>query len=335
MTVGGVSYFYVTLQSVMSIKSFIKEWSLPVSLCFGTVVYLLFANVPALVPVGDAAEPWLVGMMPVVMFVLLYVTFCKIDISDLRPRAWHFWLQLIRVTLSGLLVWLISQTGDADVKLVLEGVFVCVICPTAAAAAVVTEKLGGSIASMAVYTIIANVVTSVVIPLFFPMVEMGADITFPVAALMVLRNVTSVLVAPLALALVSRRLVPRFTARVAAVKDLAFYMWCFNLAIVTGLTVRNILHSEVSGWVLALLLVLPLGVTLLLFGTGKAVGRAYGDSISAGQALGQKNTVVGIWLTITFLNPLAALAPGAYVVWQNMLNAWQIWYKERHGKLKW
>ena len=45
--------------------------------------------------------------------------------------------------------------------------------------------------------------------------------------------------------------------------------------------------------------------------------------------------VVGIWLTISFLNPLAAVAPGAYVLWQNMVNAWQLWYKEKYGKLKW
>lgn len=34
------------------------------------------------------------------------------------------------------------------------------------------------------------------------------------------------------------------------------------------------------------------------------------------------------------LNPLAAVAPGAYVIWQNMVNAWQLWYKGKYGKLK-
>ena len=67
----------------------------------------------------------------------------------------------------------------------------------------------------------------------------------------------------------------------------------------------------------------------------KAVGYHYGDSISAGQALGQKNTVVGIWLTIAFLNPIASIAPCAYVVWQNLINAWQLWYKQKYGRLKW
>ena len=253
----------------------------------------------------------------------------------MKPRTWHFILQGIRIALSGLFVWLITLTSDADTKLVLEGVFICIICPTAAAAPVVTEKLGGSIGSLTIYTIIANVVTSIIIPLFFPMVEKSADIEFFSAVLMVLKNVTLVLVVPLALALTSRKVIPAFTSWLAKQKDLGFYLWCVNLAIVSGVTVRNILQSTVSGHSLLLLLILPLFVTVAQFAIGKAVGRPFGDSISAGQALGQKNTVVGIWLTISFLNPLAAVAPGAYVLWQNMVNAWQLWYKDKYGKLKW
>jgi len=318
----------------MEIVAFVKRWSLAVSLCFGAAVYLLFSRIDVLAPVGDAVGPALVELMPVVLFLLLYVTFCKIDVSEMKPQPWHFILQAIRATMSGLLVLAICMAGDATTKLVLEGVFICVICPTAAAAPVVTEKLGGSIGSLTTYTIIANIVTMLIIPLFFPMVEKAATITFGGAALMVFRNVTVVLVVPLALALLTRRFLPRFAAAVKRQKNLGFYMWCFNLCIVTGLTIRNIINSEVSGWALVLLLVLPLFVTIAQFCIGKLVGSWYGSSISAGQALGQKNTVVGIWLTITFLNPLAAVAPGAYVIWQNMVNAWQLWYKDKYGALR-
>ena len=319
----------------MNIVQFFRKFSLPSSLAIGTVGYLLFAKVPILEPIGDVAGPLLQSLLPIVLFSLLYVTFCKIQIKEMKPRVWHFWLQAIRVGLSAFMVFVIVNTDDANMRLVLEGAFICIICPTAAAAPVVAEKLGGSVASLTIYTIMANVVTSIIIPLFFPMVEKSADISFIAAALMVLRNVTTVLVLPLALALISRKVMPHFTRRVAEIKDLAFYMWCFNLSIVTGVTVRNILASTVSGWVLAMLLILPLFVTILQFAIGKAVGKHYGDSITAGQALGQKNTVVGIWLAISFLNPLSAVAPGAYVLWQNMVNAWQIWYKEKYGKLKW
>lgn len=319
----------------MNVLSFIKRWSLVVALCFGTAVYLLFANVPALVPFGMAVEPYMEGVLPVLLFVLLFVTFCKIDVRDLRLRSWHVWLELIRMALCVLLVLAIVSAGAEHSRLVLAGVFVCVSCPTAAAAAVVTEKLGGSIGSMTIYTIVDNVLTAVAVPLLLPLIECGADITFLEAAVPVLRNVASVLVVPLALALVCRKMAPGFTAAVAGVHNLAFYIWCVNLSIVTGVTVRNIMHATVSGLTLGLLLLAPLAVTLGLFAIGKGVGYACGDSVSAGQAMGQKNTVVGIWIALTFLDPLAALAPGAYVIWQNLVNAWQIWYKEKYGVVKW
>lgn len=321
---------------MMKFFSFFRKFALPCSLVLGALGYLIFAYIPFLQPLGDAVGPRLVELMPVVLFALLYVTFCKIEIKEMKPKAWHFVLQLIRTSLALLMVIAICLFGkNYEAKVILEGAFICFICPTAAAVAVVTEKLGGSIGSLTTYTVIANIFTMIIIPSLFPMVEKGADVSFLYMSMMVFRNVTTVLVVPLLLALLSRKFLPRFVDKVKSVKDLGFYMWCFNLTILMGETLRNFLHATVSGWILALLLIVPLVVCLVLFAIGKAVGRHWDASISAGQALGQKNTIVGIWLTLTFLNPLAAVAPGAYVVWQNLVNGWQLWYKEKYGRLKW
>ena len=314
----------------------IRRNSLFISMATGALVYEVFARVSFLQSAGDYFLPLLTDWLPIGLFLLLYATFCKIKISELKPRTWHFVIQGVRTSLAAFMVLLIFLfSGNADVKLVLEGMFICFICPTAASVVVVTEKLGGSIGTLTVFTIIANLVTLVIIPLFFPMVERGADISFVSAMLMILRNVTLVLLAPLLLALLSRRLFPNFVKRLNMYPNTGFYIWCFNLSIITGITLRNIHHSSISGWVLWLLLTTPLLVCLIQFSLGKWVGKFWNDSISAGQALGQKNTVVGIWLTLTFLNPLAAISPGAYVLWQNLVNGWQIWYKEKHGRLKW
>ena len=319
----------------MNVLSFIKRWSLMVALCLGTAVYFLFAGVPVLVPVGEVVEPYVEGVLPVLLFALLFVTFCKIDARDLRLRRWHVWLELLRLALCGLLVWGVVRSTGLHSRLVLTGVFVCVACPTAAAAAVVTEKLGGSIGSMTIFTIVDNALTAIAVPLFLPLVERDAGVAFGEASLMVLGHVAPVLVGPLLLAWLCRRVAPRVASAIAGVHNLAFYMWCVNLSIVTGVTVRNIIHAEVSRGVLWPLVLRPAAVAFGLFAIGKGVGHAMGDAVSAGQAMGQKNTVVGIWLALTFLDPLAALAPGAYVIWQNMVNAWQIWYKEKYGRVKW
>ena len=322
------------MKSEMGIIRFVKEWTLPCAMVLGACVYLLFSNVDFLEPFGEAVGPYFLDAMPVLIFGMLYVTFCKIRLHDLQLRAWHVWLEVVRVVLSGALV-LLMLGMEGEGKLILVGVFVCVICPTAAAAAVITEKLGGSIASMTVYTLLDNGLTALLIPLLFPLVERHADISFATSFLVIFEKMFFVLILPFCCAMATRRWLPRVAEKIKSMKDLAFYMWGFNLSIVMGMTLHNILTASVSGMTMGFLLLTPILVTVVLFGVGKGVGRRYGDSVSGGQALGQKNTILGIWLTVTYLNPTAAIAPCAYVVWQNLLNAWQLWCKEKYGKLKW
>lgn len=319
----------------MRIIPFVKQWTLLVGIVVGSLVYLLFTGVAPLVPVGEVLGPRLVSLLPINLFLMLYVTFCKMPMHDLRPRRWHFILQAIRTLLALLAVVAVNLTSDPTARLLLEGVFICVICPTAAAAPVIVEKLGGDVASLTVYLFIANGVTSVIIPLLFPLVERGADLSFTVAFLMVLKRVVTVLVIPLCCALLTRRYLPGVVAWLKGLKNVSLYLWSINLAIIMGLTMRSLLQAPVSGFVLLMMCLIPLVLSLFQFSLGKMVGRRYGDSIGAGQALGQKNTVVGIWLTISFLNPYAVIAPCVYVVWQNLINEWQLWYKRTHGVLRW
>ena len=321
----------------MGIIRFIKDWTLLCSLIVGSIIYLLFSRIEPLVPVGDFMGPKLVDLMPYIIFCMLYLTFCKIDMHNFRPRKWHFALQGIRVLLTAIVVFAIRliPEGDTESKIIMEGVFICVICPTAAAAPVLTEKLGGGIATMTVYMIIANIFSVIIIPTFFPMVEKGADISFGLAFILVLKRVFLVLAVPLILALLTKRYLPRVAEWAKSRKNLAFYLWAFNLSIIMGLAVRMVMCTQLTGTALLLLLLLPLVVCIILFTLGKTVGGVWGERINGGPALGQKNNVVGIWLMHSFLNPVAVIAPCAYVVWQNIINAVQLWYKNKYGYLKW
>ena len=133
----------------MKIRALVKQNSLFISMAMGALVYEMFAHIPCLNQVSHTMGPILTNWLPVGLFLLLYATFCKIKISEMKPRAWHFAIQLVRTSLAAFMVLLISLFDDnADVKLILEGMFICFICPTAAAVVVVTEKLGGSIGSL-------------------------------------------------------------------------------------------------------------------------------------------------------------------------------------------
>ena len=65
------------------------------------------------------------------------------------------------------------------------------------------------------------------------------------------------------------------------------------------------------------------------FYAGRVVGRHYGDPISGAQGLGQKNTVLAIWVATSYVSALASLAPAAYILWQNIFISWQLYRKTR------
>ena len=69
-------------------------------------------------------------------------------------------------------------------------------------------------------------------------------------------------------------------------------------------------------------------ICVVQFSLGRYIGRRYGDVVAGGQSLGQKNTILAVWMAQSFLNPLSCVAPTAYIVWQNIVNSYQI-YKKR------
>lgn len=94
---------------------------------------------------------------------MLLLTFCKVSPRDLKPKPLHLWLLLIQIG-GALAAYLLLYRFD---KIVAEGVMVCIICPTATAAAVITSKLGGSAASLTTYTLIANIGAAIAVPILF------------------------------------------------------------------------------------------------------------------------------------------------------------------------
>jgi BASS family bile acid:Na+ symporter len=60
---------------------------------------------------------------------------------------------------------------------------------------------------------------------------------------------------------------------------------------------------------------------------GKAV-----RTVTAGQALGQKNTVFAIWMGYTFMTPETAIVGGLYSIWHNFYNSWQLYKAGKSDK---
>jgi BASS family bile acid:Na+ symporter len=312
---------------------FLKDWTLPVSMSIGAVAYLIFAFTPQLDKAGGFFAPIFDAILPLFMFLVLFVTFCKVDFRKLRPVAWHFWVGLFQILfIAILMIFILGMAKDADTIVLLEAILMCVISPCATAAAVVTQKLGGSLEQMTTYTFISNFITALLVPVCFPMIEKSADITFMSAFLKILHEVFIVLIVPMLLAYIVKHHAHHLHRKIISIRDLSYYLWGCSLMIVTGTTVKNIVHANTTVTLLFTIAFLGLVMCIVQFAVGRFIGHYFNHTQESGQALGQKNTAFAIWLSSTYLNPLSSVGPGCYILWQNIINSIEIWQHDKTNK---
>lgn len=316
---------------------FLKDWTLPVSIAVGTVSYLTFNYVPALDEAGDWLGSVFDVLFPISVFMTLFVTFCKVDFHEMRPHCWHAGIlvaQLLLITVTVALAWSSdnSQLLTLNSKLFYEALLTCIIGPSASAAPVVVGKLGGNISTMTTYTLISSLASALLIPLVFPMLEPAAGITFMEAFLIILEKVSYVLLLPLVLGWMMQHYLKRLCAWIVSMPDLSFYCWAFSLSITTGITVKNIVHSTAPVMLLGLIAVATFVLCWIQFGIGRGIGRLLGEEVNSGQALFQKNTALSIWVAYMYLNPVSSIGAGCYVLWQNIINSFELWQYRKTSK---
>lgn len=317
----------------MKLITLLKKWTLPMAMLCGVTAYLIFAFVPFLEPAAVFFSPILDMILPLFMFLILYVTFCKVDFRKLVPVGWHLWvgvfqLLFVAIIVGAILVFEVKGNG----LILLESILACIIGPCAAAAAVVTLKLGGSLEEMTTYIFLSNFLCAALIPICFPLIEPGNGMGFMASFLLILYKVCVILVVPMLLAYITKHFKPlhRFYEWLIGVRDLSFYLWGCSLTIVTGTTMKNIVHAVAGVPFLILIAALGFLVCVLQFAVGRYIGHFFKSTVNAGQSLGQKNTAFAIWIAYTYLNPLASVGPGCYILWQNLINSVEIWYYGKH-----
>ena len=129
-----------------------------------------------------------------------------------------------------------------------------------------------------------------------------------------------------------------------------FYLWVASIIVLSATVTQTVITNYQSQMTnMLILLACSFFACLLQFGLGKWIGyklpapskgRDYQDvlinpaaapktmsgvsSITAGQAFGQKNTSLGVWIAQMYLDPLSALGAAAYIIWQNLFNSVQL-----------
>ena len=321
-----------------SMIRFLKDWTLPVSIAVGTVCYFVFYYVPQLDALGDTLGDVVDAIFPWMVFSTLFSTFCRIDFHQMRPHRWHVGIIATQLVLIALVVALIlwipnSQHPSPNTqKLLLESLLTCIIGPAATAAPVVTAKIGGNINTMTAFVVLSSFVSALTIPAVFPLLERGAGLDFWSAFLIILQKLAIILILPLVLGWCMQHFAKRLCAWIVSIPDLSFYLWAAQLSVTSGVTVRNIVHSDAGLSLLIMIALLSLVLCFVLFAIGRSVGHRLGDEVNGGQASFQKNTALSIWVAYTYLNPTASVGAGCYVLWQNIINSLELWqYRKKNS----
>ena len=314
------------------VTTFLRNWTLPISMLSGVVAYFLFMELPLTTEQQDGTYHFVSNILqPILLFIMLFLSFTKVRPREMRPRRWHLWVLLMQAgcfLACSALAMLCG--GDLGAKVLCEGAMLAFICPTATASAVIVGKLGGSISGIVTYIMLCNLMVSVLAPAVLPLVEPSSGLDFMTSFLMILSKVFPLLIIPLLSAWVVRYGLPKVHRKLLQYPDLSFYVWAVALALAIAVTVRSIMHSTVSVWYMVGLAIISGIACLIQFVLGKRVGSLYDRQtrITAGQAFGQKNTVFVIWLGLMFLDPVTSVIGGFYSVWHNTVNSYQL-YKAR------
>lgn len=307
----------------------------------GAGIYLFYMEVPALHVYGPQLLSACKTVQPVLLFMMLFLSFCKIAPSQMKVEKWMWKLLLVQgglfaigaalIVLSDALPghtpeWIASLASwVADSRIPLESFMLCMICPTATAAAVVTGKLGGSMAGVVTYTVLINLLVALLVPAVVPFLYPAGGLSFGAAFIKILSKVFPLLLMPALVAWLLRFILPGVHAWLLRRTQWAFYIWAVSLTLAILMSTRAIVHSGGSVSMLAWIALASFVACMFQFFYGKWAGRRCGEeSITAGQAMGQKNTVFAIWMGYTFMDPIVSVAGGFYSIWHNVFNTYQL-----------
>ena len=266
--------------------------------------------------------------VPYLIFTILLLNFVATDIKKMRFTVFDAILMAVQVSLS-LGIYLILHLLGVD-EIVSQGVLVGVICPVAASVVVISCMLGANRETVTAYTIFDNLLVALLAPVIFSFVGEHQDMPFGESFLLIIRRVAPIIALPFFVAWLLQTLLPKANAFLVRYRGLSFYLWAVALFITLGQTIDFImLKGEENLTSIIVLGVVSVLFCVVQFGVGKLIGRHYGDTIAGGQLLGQKNSALGIWMANTYLNPLSAVFPALYSIWQNLFNSWQLWRHDR------
>ncbi len=293
----------------MLIKKY-KGLLLPLAMIFGVLFYKqlhIFIN-----------------LVPVLICLILFFAYSGLHFRRLRFQKINFILLSIHLV-SSIVIYALCYVAFEPI--VSKSILVGLVCPVASSSSAVVTALGGDREVSIMHTLCDNALVVIVAPIMFSLAETTADLTFIQSVLILLAKVFPIMMLPFFALVVMRRFFPRTSFKFSKYEWLSIPLWSMALMINFSKTTFAIIHmggQEIRN--IVLIVILSLLMCILQFLLGRKIGKAFNHSIVGGQALGQKNTGLGIWMAYTyFSNPLTTIYCAGYSLWQNIFNSIQMY----------
>lgn len=249
--------------------------------------------------------------------VMLFFSFLDVRVDKEIITKKHFVI-LFTIIISASLIFILVTPLSAELA---QAAFITAIAPTAIAAPVITSLKRKQVEFVAFSLLLNNFVIASLIPFMLPIVVQNhseisiTDVLFPI---LITFSV------PFIFAQLLKILSKKIWIQLVNWKDVSFYILIINIYIATS-DASNYIRAEFSTNLNIIFLIAGASAFLCIFffGLGWIIGgKDYHHEAS--QSLGQKNNAFTIWLSLTYMNPIAAIGPVFYVFFQNLYISYEL-----------
>ncbi|MEM9917676.1 MAG: hypothetical protein AAF990_06250 [Bacteroidota bacterium] len=260
------------------------------------------------------------------LMVMLVFAFVQIKFRRDLVQLQHLWIVLCNLAL-GLFAYAATRWLGPTISM---AAFCVCIAPTAAAAPVIAVFLRTRIDFVTISVLMTSPAIAAVLPFLLPQL---LEVDQPIAVLDVMLPIAMIVGVPLLLSYLLKQVGPVATKWIQRYKTIPFYLFLANIWVASG-RATYFIRYETNGqyselWIIGLVVAI---LCLLNFKLGEWIlGKE--AAYAGGLSLGRKNSMFVLWLALTFVNPMAALGPIFYILYQNIYNGIQIYQVEKKNRL--
>ena len=280
----------------------------------------LGGGVPALFrPAGAFFENCAGDFVPPMVMLMLLFSFIDVKFSRESTGWSHLRIPLFMVALATCAYFAVGKlTGNEDFAVM---AFLIGMTPTANAAPVITGLLGRREDYATVSVVSTNLFTAVALA---PVSALVFGDALEIDTFSLAWKTMMLVGVPFALSVISRNFMKPVAAFIRRWKFLSFYLWMVMLFTVCAQSSAYVSKQEhLSPTLLLEIFALAASLCAINFAAGYFLGEPRFRR-ECSQSLGQKNTMLMLWVGLAFFNPVVALGPTFYVVCHNLWNSWQL-----------